>query len=240
MGRPGANASASVSILAMLLLAGCTPPFTASEVQDKDRDSEDSPARGGGEEPADPSQDESPAEEPEDDSRNVSNEHDWNGGATETTTDSGVTFAVPADWERYSPTQDAGGDEAIYLWEDEDGVFRYAESAVFNTGEPGDPEDGISAYIDVVASMGDPPEDDDRGEPEDLDVPGTDDALRVDYTLPQPGFADVAEGSVIGFTAATGDLILFTVSIDGDNATSELNEEIISTVAVGAPPDSGV
>ncbi|QVQ51714.1 hypothetical protein J4H86_23565 [Spiractinospora alimapuensis] len=238
MGRPGAKA-ASVAVLATLLVSGCgVAELLSADVQQKDDPTPDNLPTGRDV----PSTEEPPApteEEDDSDSQRVDSEHGWDGGAIETTTESGVTFAVPADWERFSEAEVDTGQEAVYLWQEPDAVYIHAESSVFNMGT-GEPEAGVTAYLDVLAELGQNDQDPDLDAPEEFDVPGADDAVRVDYAFSQPGFESTAIGSVIGFTATTGELLVFTVAADGDNAVSELNEEIISTLLVGAPPGGGV
>lgn len=254
MGRSGANTAAAVAVVATVVVSGCeSPGLLSADVQEKD----DPTPEGLQSERDLPSTEEPPAapeEEDHADSQLRDSEHGWDGGAIETTTESGVTFAVPADWERFSEAEVDSGQEAVYLWQETDAIYVHAESSVFNMGV-GEPEVGVTAYLDVMAGMGHDPQDldpdgpdapdapedfDDPDDPEEFEVPGANDAVRVDYDFPQPGFEDTAVGSVIGFTATTGELVVFAVAGDGENATTDLNEEIISTLLVGAPPGGGV
>lgn len=242
MQQSGQAAWITAPILAVAL-AGCALQPSAAGEKDRGEDSgaaaPGSRFEGGEGEAGDPDggAESGPAEDPN--TRSAENDFDWEGGAVETTTQSGVTFSVPGVWQRF-PDQDTGdGEEAVYLWEE--GSARYGESIVFNTGGAGEPSEGIDVYLDFLLSLDVSGDEIDPGEAQEVvEVPGTDDATRVDYTYSLAGVDGDAHGVIVGFTATTGDVVLFVVSGDGVNATEELSEEIISTLSVGAPPEGGV
>jgi hypothetical protein len=233
----------SVALAAGLLASGCAAAMAepeskdeAASATDKGLDEEVSLPRAATEAPGEGTDSADDARAPQ--TRTVDTDYDWDGGAVETTTGSGVTFTVPEAWLLQAGTDTAAGEEAVHLWQD--GSVRYAECVVFNTGVDAAPEGEVLAYLDFLGELegGEHLEVDARPEP--VEVSGADDAVRSDYSYGVPGAEQDAHGIIVAFTAATGEVVLFIVSGDGVEADEALSEEIVSTLSIGTPSQGEV
>ncbi|MDS1270928.1 hypothetical protein RIF23_11525 [Lipingzhangella sp. LS1_29] len=185
---------------------------------------------------------------------------EWRSGAHETSLASGIRFAVPSEWTDALPAEEDSSDdadpgedlqndpttetanddfEARYVLEEDS--YRLGEVGVVNLGDgPADPESALGDYLGYLNNTA-PVDIEVEGDPVEVDIPGSDDAVRVDYTYPLDvpgGETGSAHGLLASFTSGEGDTLLFAVSGAEESIPAELREEILETVELADSADS--